>query len=162
MNSRRILIVVGTVTAVGLGLAGWSSLGVAASTPSSGATVSFSADQIPGLAQSIAARHGDPAPGLIQHSIETTRGAANLVASGDTISGADAQTPSYLIAIRGHFSGPRPLPPLAPASAESTETYSVITLVVNAETGEITDSGHSDTYPDLAALGAVATDAPGR
>ena len=34
----------------------------------------------------------------------------------------------------------------------------MLTMVVNARTGAVTDGGVSDHYPDLAALGAVHTD----
>jgi hypothetical protein len=34
----------------------------------------------------------------------------------------------------------------------------VMTLVVDATTGQVTDSGLSNTYPDLARLGGVRTD----
>lgn len=102
------------------------------------------------IAERAATDSGDPNPTLIQHS-EGTRFAANLVASGDLVFG---WAWSYLIAVRGHFvlngaTGPPGAPP---------PRDTVITLVVNASTGQATDSGVSDRYPDLAKLGPVITD----
>ena len=104
------------------------------------------------LAQTAAARGGDPNPTLIQHG-EGTRFDANLVDSGDLV--FDWRW-SYLIAEKGHFvftdaSGPAGAQPLR---------GSVITLVVDASTGQVTDSGISDRYPRLAMLGSVITDLP--
>ncbi len=101
-------------------------------------------------ALSAATQNGDPHPTLIQHS-EGTRRDANLVDSGDVVPGGER---SYLIAERGRFvleNAPRP--PGAPAPHGS-----VLTLVVNASTGRITDGGVSNRYPDLAKLGPVHTD----
>jgi hypothetical protein len=93
---------------------------------------------------------GDPRPTLIQHS-EGSRYRANLVASGDIVPG---KAWSYLIAERGHFVfNDTPGPPGSRAPSGS-----VITLVVDAATGEITDYGVSDRYPRLAVLGPLKTD----
>jgi hypothetical protein len=87
---------------------------------------------------------------LIQHSAGT-RAEANLVASGDLVPGTQT---SYLIAERGHFVlNDAPIPPGAHAPSGS-----VLTLIVNAATGQITDLGVSNTCPDLAKLGPVTTD----
>lgn len=102
------------------------------------------------IALTAAAHAGDRAPLLIQHS-QGTREKANLVDSGDVVPGRQW---SYLIAERGHFIfKDAPGPPGAPVP-----TGSVLTLVVNARTSQITDSGLSDRYPGLAKLGPVATD----
>jgi hypothetical protein len=37
-------------------------------------------------------------------------------------------------------------------------SFSVVVLVVDIETGRVTDSGSSNDYPDLAAVGSVVTD----
>ena len=111
---------------------------------------SLSEGRIVQLAEQAATRAGDPNPTLIQHS-EGTRHDANLVDSGDIVAG---RTWSYLIAERGRFvlrDAPRPPGARAP-------TGNVLTLVVNASTGEITDIGVSDSYPHLARLGPVHTD----
>lgn len=104
------------------------------------------------IAKTAAARAGDPKPTLIQHS-EGTRHRANLIDSGDIVPG---QQWSYLIAERGRFifiDAPRPPGARAPAG-------SVLTLVVDASTGKITDTGLSNRYPKLAALGPVTNDLP--
>lgn len=101
------------------------------------------------IAERAAAQAGDPRPTLIQHS-EGTRHEANLVASGDR---APGRRWSYLIAERGDFvlDAPAPLGVRAPRG-------SVLTLVIDAATGTVTDSGVSDRYPQLATLGPVSTD----
>lgn len=61
---------------------------------------------------------------------------------------------SYLIAERGHFvAGNAPIPRGAPAPSGS-----VLTLVVDAVSGQVTDVGIQGNYPDLAQLGPVTTD----
>jgi hypothetical protein len=64
---------------------------------------------------------------------------------------------SWLIAIAGRFTVPRPTYPGDPR-AGGEWCHSVITLVVDAETGAPTDGGGGDEYPDLAAAGPVITD----
>jgi hypothetical protein len=106
--------------------------------------------QILRIANTAAASAVDPRPTLIQHS-QGTRYRANLVDSGDIVPG---KAWCYLIAERGHFvfsDAPRPPGARAPSG-------SVITLVVDASAREITDSGVSDRFPKLAALGPVTTD----
>jgi hypothetical protein len=115
-----------------------------------GAKAHLSNARIRKIAERAATQNGDPKPTLIQHS-EGTRFAANLVASGDLVFG---WAWSYLIAVRGHFVlNGASVPPGAPAPHGT-----VITLVVNASTGQVTDSGVSDRYPDLAKLGPVVSD----
>jgi hypothetical protein len=99
------------------------------------------------IAQAAAARAGDPHPTLIQHS-EGTRFEANRIASGDLVFNWQW---SYLIAERGHFVSNRAPPGAKPPSG-------TVTLVVDAATGQGTDSGISDRYPHLATLGPVTTD----
>jgi hypothetical protein len=97
-----------------------------------------------------ATRDGDSHPTLMQHGAGT-RAADNRVGDGDQVPGSAW---SYLIAIRGHFvlkNAPRP--PGVPAPSGS-----VLTLVVNAKRGEITDFGVSKSYPRLKQLGPVTTD----
>ncbi len=106
--------------------------------------------QILGIAKAAAARAGDPTPTLIQHS-EGTRAQANRPTCGCVVSG---NRTSYLIAIRGHFV----LNDVSRPPGASSPSGSVLTLVVDAFTGQTTDLGVSNRYPDLAALGPVRTD----
>jgi hypothetical protein len=92
---------------------------------------------------------GDPRPTLVQYS-EGTRRHANLVDSGDIVPGAQR---SYLIAERGHFT----LKDASIPAGAQAPTGSVLTLVVNARTHQVTDGGVSNRYPDLAKLGPVTT-----
>lgn len=145
---RRLLVVAaaaGSVVAVAIAV-------------SSAAASSSGSDQKPGLgerrilriAETSAARAGDPRPMLIQHS-EGTRHDANRVDLGELVPGGQW---SYLIAERGRFVLEDAL---RPARAHPRKG-SVLTLVVDASTGETTDSGLSNRYPDLARLGPVHTD----
>jgi|SRR5579884_48395 len=102
------------------------------------------------LAEAAARSNGDPHPTLIQHA-EGTRFDANRLGGGDLVFEWNW---SYLIAVRGHFAA-RDFtgPPGARAPRGS-----VITLVVDAASGRVTDFGLSSRYPDLAKLGPVSTD----
>jgi len=139
--------------ALAAGLVGVGTLAVAwtASSSPQGSTAPPPAEQrILTIALKAAARLGDPSPVLIQHSAGTRHG-ANLVASGDGVSGSQW---SYLIAERGHFVTTDAQIPGPAAALRGT----VITIIVNARTGEITDGGISSRYPHLATLGPVHTD----
>lgn len=106
--------------------------------------------QIVRMALQAAARSGDPRPALIQHT-EGTQRDANRITAGAYI-GASAQ--SYLIAARGHFIGYGASVPFGASLPRGT----VITLIVNAATGRVTDGGISYRYPPLGELGPVTTD----
>jgi hypothetical protein len=141
---RRCLAAAAAVGSVAAGVVALSPLASASSKPH------LSEAQILRLALGAAAANGDPRPTLIQHSAGT-RYAANFVASHDLVPGSAW---SYLIAERGKFvaeAAPRPAGAPAPRG-------SVITLIVNAATGQGTDGGISDYYPPLAKLGPVTTD----
>ena len=101
------------------------------------------------IAQDAAAHAGDPHPTLIQHAAGTRFEAVRVV-SGDLLFEWNW---SYLIAERGRFTfsgvGPR----------GGAVTGSVLTLVVDAQTGQVTDSGLGKRYPRLRQLGRVITDA---
>jgi hypothetical protein len=102
------------------------------------------------LVRSIAAGLGDGVPTAIEQS-EGTRADAVLVSSGEVVSGSDA---SYLVVAQGDFVDTAAhRPPGAPAPSGS-----VLTLVVDASTGQVTDLGIQDDVPDLATLGKVTTD----
>lgn len=116
----------------------------------------FAESDIPVVARAAAARHGDPNPTAAQH-VSTTRALANQAAGGDVVQG---DGPSYLVVIHGHFVVPNILPPMPNVSTQlpATTNYSVITLVIDASTGDITDAGLTNDVPDLARLGNVHTD----
>jgi hypothetical protein len=102
------------------------------------------------LALAAAKGGGDPHPSLIQHAAGTHFNAVRI-GQGDLVFEWNW---SYLIAIRGHFS----YSGIGPPGAGSTIHGTVITLVVDARTGQVTDSGLSHRYPPLAQLGKVTTD----
>jgi hypothetical protein len=99
----------------------------------------------------VAARHArDSRPSLIQY-VAGLHFEAVLIGQGDLVFEWNW---SYLIAICGHFS----YSGLGPPGSSSAIHGTVITLVVDAGTGQITDSGISNRYPPLARLGKVTTD----
>jgi hypothetical protein len=106
------------------------------------------------LALEVAARKGDPNPELIQHArgsrFDVTRTTGSIVFS---------DTPSYIIVMKGNFRARRPRPPSQSRSNdEEFVSYLIQTLVVDIETGKISDSGSSNRAPDLTSLGEVVTD----
>lgn len=102
------------------------------------------------IAEHAAAAAGDGRPTLIQHSAGT-RERANEIASGDRVPG---KRWSYLIAERGSFV----LKNVSVPPGGRAPRGSVLTLVVDAATGTVSDLGVSNQYPNLAALGVVTTD----
>lgn len=161
MRSRTIWRLLGIALAAGMGAVAGVAVSAAAR-PSAGHGARkphLSARRILRIAERAASAAGDPRPSLIQHS-EGTRRAANRVDSGEIVPGRQW---SYLIAMRGHFVFRDASPP----SGARMPTGSVLTLVVDASTGSVTDLGLSNRYPDLARLGPVHTDlrrqpSPGR
>jgi hypothetical protein len=103
------------------------------------------------LAKRAAAEDGDASPSLIQHA-EGTRFLAVLIGAGGDL--VFAWNWSDLIAVRGHFTiNDAPGPPGA-----KPITGTVMTLVVDARTGQATDFGLGNRYPRLARLGPITTD----
>jgi hypothetical protein len=100
------------------------------------------------IAQRAATNAGDSQPTLIQHAAGNHFEAVRI-SSGDLVFEWNW---SYLIAERGRFR----YTGVGPAGV--TVTGSVITLVVDAANGQITDGGPSKRYPHLRRLGPVTTD----
>lgn len=115
-----------------------------------GSSPSLDEHQILRLAERAARGAGETKPTLIQHAAGT-RFTAVLISSGDQVF---AWNWSYLIAVRGHFKVTVSGPPSEVTALRGT----VMTLVVDARTAQVTDSGISDRYPPLAKLGPVRTD----
>jgi hypothetical protein len=112
------------------------------------------------VALEVAARSGDPNPELVQHTSGTREAVTKTTGSW-----VRSDQPSYLIAVRGCFTARRPRPPLPPELApkhavDDTMTFPVIVLVVDIDTGRVTDSGSSHDYPNLASVGLLVTDHP--
>ena len=115
----------------------------------------LSESEIAAVALELAADRGDPHPRLIQH-VTCTRAEANRVGAGAGVPGERA---SWLIAIQGRFVTPARRPEARRRGGDGAgREYTVITLVIDAETGAPTDSGSGNEYPDLAAAGPVITD----
>jgi hypothetical protein len=70
-----------------------------------------------------------------------------------------SDAPSYIIVIEGNFRARRRRPPDHPyAEDEQWVSYPFQTLVIDMDSGRITDSGSSHHRPDLASLGDIVTD----
>lgn len=160
LHGRKGVLIVASATAAVAGSVGFALTASAAApqSPHSAASAAvasgpFAAKDAPGLAKRVAAHFGGGVPGTVQYTTGT-REALNLAMSGDDI---PDQTPSYLIVMRGKFSSGPPTYPGEPASAQHPDNWSVEMLVVDAATGQVTDSGGSDAYPNLASLAPVHT-----
>jgi hypothetical protein len=93
---------------------------------------------------------GDSAPTLIEH-VEGLREQTVFSLSGDTV---PSSSDVFAIVMRGHFvASGAPTPPDVPAP-----TGSVMVLIIDATTGQVTDLGIQDQVPDLATLGPVTSD----
>ncbi len=103
--------------------------------------------QIQNIALSAAAQNGDQSPVSVQYAFGT-RSQANMVASGETVPGT---AESVLVVEQGSFVAADAA--LPPGAAEPSG--SVLTLVIDAASGQITDGGIQNTVPDLASLGVV-------
>lgn len=119
-----------------------------------GARVTFAERDIVRIGRAVAASKRDPLPRVIEHSFGTRRQANYVAGAGAGVLG---EAPSYLVAIQGHFCAPAAHPPGFPPR-EPLVRYAVQTLILDAASGQITDSGGGDTYPDLPQLGKVTTD----
>jgi co-chaperonin GroES (HSP10) len=116
-----------------------------------GASNKLTKAQVIAAAHSSAARNGEMKPKSVKH-VESTRGQAVFEASGGDSVPSDQDV--YLVIVHGHFvAADAPRPPGTPAP-----TGSVMTLVMDATTGDITDFGVSDREPDAAKLGQVSDD----
>jgi len=116
--------------------------------------VTKEADLLP-LALEVAARSGDPDPELVQHTTGSQEALTKL--TGSWVYGDE---PSWMVAIRGSFSGRRVFPP-GPDwdhQRDEIESWPVLVLVVEIKGGRITDSGRGPEYPDLGSVGPVVTD----
>jgi hypothetical protein len=106
------------------------------------------------FALDVAAMKGDSAPELVQHTAGSREAATKTTGSW-----VRSEAPSYLIAMRGKFTAPAaPDKSATRRQEDGFVSYSVQVLVVDIETGQLTDSGGGDDYPDLASVGAVVTD----
>jgi len=109
------------------------------------------ATNLASIATTMAAGAGESLPSDVQ-SFETTHGpAVRQATGGDTVQPAGEDV--SLIRMHGQFTADgAPRPPGAPAP-----TGTVMTVVVDATTGKVTDSSLGDTQPDLAPLGTATT-----
>lgn len=141
---RRGLLGVAVLGVIAAGVVALSQAATASSPPG------MTEAQILRLALHEAAHSGDRRPTLIQHS-EGSHGKANQLTSGAYFGGSAR---SYLIAERGKFVGYGASVPYGASLPHGT----VVTIIVNAATGRVTDGGISYRYPTLAQLGPVTTD----
>jgi hypothetical protein len=105
-------------------------------------------------ALSAASESGDPHPSDIE-AVQTTSGKAQAV-RGVTEPNAPANTPVYLIAMRGEFHDNGPGEPAEPGgTVEAKAPSTVMTLEIPAESRKDATIARrwTDIYPDLASLG---------
>jgi hypothetical protein len=110
--------------------------------------------QIKSLVMTDAARMGDGTPTDISYSAPVTRNAANA-ASGDgaIIGGADGTASGYILVVaHGHFTA---YDAMTPPGDNNYPTGKVMTMVVDATTGDVTDGGIQNSTPDMSAIGPV-------
>jgi hypothetical protein len=144
-RSTRARVIIVVVIAVAVG----TSLGATRLVSSAhGADITVS--QLDQIATSLAAGHGDASPTAITY-VATTRQAANQVAGGEQV---DSNPPSYLIAEQGNFVDQAAVPP---GSSASPPSGSVLTIVVDQQSGQVLDIGIGNQQPQLSSLGPVAT-----
>lgn len=138
------------VTAAALAIAALTAAIVA----SAAAPVKVSASDVTSVALQEATDNGDGAPSLIEH-VEATRAAANS-AVGDAIIPASqgGGNDSFLVIVHGHFT----VSHSQGISGSSAPTGSVMTLVVDANSGQVTDFGVSNDDPNVSGLGAATVD----
>lgn len=108
----------------------------------------LSESQIQAIALSFAAGFGDATPTSIEYA-EGPRNEAVLLDAQDVV--PDARD-AFLIVIQGSFVDDNAL---QPPGASASITGSVLTLVVDAQTGQLTDLGIEDNAPELSSLGPV-------
>jgi len=116
--------------------------------------------QIKSLVMTDAAGMGDSTPTDISYSAPVTRNAANA-ASGDgaIIGGADGTASGYILVVaHGHFTG---YDAITPPGDNNYPTGTVMIMVVDATTGEVTDGGIQNSTPDMSAIGPVTAIATG-
>jgi hypothetical protein len=109
--------------------------------------------QIASIATSMASTAGDVTPTSLQYVAAASRQAANTIATGDVVPGT---TPSIVVAMQGNFVDNNVSFP----KGASAPSGGVMTLVLDATSGQVTDLAISNTYPDLSALGAVSNAKP--
>lgn len=144
---RRVLIACSALAAVAAAVV----VSLGGSSPSANATSpAMSESAIRALESNVASRLGENAPTGVQH-VTSTRARAVLASSGAIV---DDSTPSVLIVMHGHFTDADASRPRGAPAPSGT----VLTLVVDSATGQVTDLGIEEKAPDLAGLGPVVED----
>lgn len=151
MGRRRNRLLVGLISA------GVISATILALTVSGGASQARAAlAPIPKLQPSalhdvihaIAAANGEPSPGSAT-AVETTRGQASQITAAGSVDPSETNRDVFLIVTTGHFTGHMAhVPPRRPLPVGT-----ILTVVVDAHTGQLTDWGLSNNEPDLTAAG---------
>jgi hypothetical protein len=111
--------------------------------------------QIKSLVMTDAAGMGDSTPTDISYSALTTRNTAlAAIDGGGQIGGADGTARGYyLVVAHGNFTATDAEVP----NGVAYPTGTVLTLVVDASTGQPTDSGIQRNTPDMSKVGPVTT-----
>lgn len=102
------------------------------------------------MIMSAAADMKDPTPTAIQF-VYGTRNDLSTFISQDTVDGTDGQAPAVLVEATGNFT----MTHSAPAGHSNTTTGTAIVLIIDQQTGNVTDQGIIGQPIDLAPLGQV-------
>lgn len=121
----------------------------ASRSPKAHVASTISPSQVDAIALSVAAQNGDRSPTSVQ-TVQTTHTAAYSLLWPGAGNEADT-TPAYVTTMKGSFTANNGL---LPAGAPAP-TGNVLTIVVNAQTGQMMDLNLSNRTPDLSQLGTV-------
>ena len=139
---------------IAAGIAGSAALGAAVllTTGASASTTPGEAAMLRAIAARAAHASGDDSPYGLRW-VKTNRGDGERVTAGALL-GQDTAREVYVLQMRGHFTALNASVPRGAAVPIGT----VMTLTVDAITGEVTDSGLTGEEQDLSALGDVHND----
>ena len=150
LTGIRLAVLVATALACAVaGLAwGWARPPSASGSPVPASAIS----RLTALARRAAAANGDASPEWVTAVLTTHAKALTSATPGDLVPGAGG-TRVYLITMRGHFTAYASSPP----SGAALPTGEYLSLVVDAQTFQVLDSGLSPTPPPVspASLGRV-------
>lgn len=117
------------------------------------ATAETDDQRVRGFAARAAHAGGDDNPSAL-HWVRTTRAAANRELAGAVADDSDSSRDVFVIQQHGHFTARYASVP----DGSALPTGSVMTLVVDSTSGNLTDYGLSSNDKDLSSLGDVHDD----
>lgn len=113
----------------------------------------LSTEDIVNIVMVVAGRMNEPSPTAIQY-VYGTRGELNK-SIGAIMSGVDGQPASVLVQVTGNFTWHHSAPYRPGGNPASTSHGRAIILIIDQETGTVTDRGIRSNPMDLSRLGHV-------